>query len=62
MILIMEKFKELSLEEKIMVKGGGIGTFLAIAGAVIYCYNNGSDLLKGFKDGFPGTYNPPKAC
>jgi len=64
MILIMEKFKELSLEEQVEFQGGGfwgaIGVGLAIAGAIIYCVNEYPDMVKGFKDGYAGAApNPP---
>jgi len=56
MILIMEKFKELSFEEKIMVKGGGFWAPLAVG---LICVAVGAVLTDwdGFTKGLSGVKN-----
>ncbi|GAO29423.1 lactobin A/cerein 7B family class IIb bacteriocin [Geofilum rubicundum] len=47
-----ENLQELDPLEVKLTNGGGIGTALAIAGAIIYLYNNKSDMVEGFKAGW----------
>ncbi|MFI3297510.1 MAG: hypothetical protein R3Y59_07775 [bacterium] len=37
--------------------GGNLLAFITVMGAIIYLYNEGDDLVDGFKEGYEGTRN-----
>ena len=51
----MKNLKTMSLQEMRKTDGGWWQEALAVAGAVIYLYNEGGDFIKGFKEGYNST-------
>lgn len=47
-----ENVQELNSSEVKQINGGWLGPAIAIAGALIYLYNEGGDFVGGFKDGW----------
>lgn len=54
--LELENFSVLEMDAKELQKvdGGWWQAALAAAGAIIYLYNEGGDLVRGFKEGYNG--------
>lgn len=48
------KLTEMNSQEMKNVDGGWLPAALAIAGALIYVYNNAGDFAQGFKEGYKG--------
>ena len=49
------KVQDLNKKEMKKIDGGWWQEALAVAGAVIYLYNEGGDFIKGFKEGYNST-------
>ena len=49
------KVQDLNKMEMKKIDGGWWQEALAVAGAVIYLYNEGGDFIKGFKEGYNST-------